>query len=46
MYRRAPTLIEHQQVACEALGFRWALRHSAYRLDAEVRYFTDLLTWA
>jgi DNA-binding PadR family transcriptional regulator len=23
----------------------WALRHSAYRLDAEVRYFTDLLTW-
>jgi hypothetical protein len=23
----------------------WALRHSAYRLDAEVRYFTDLLAW-
>src|SRR5271167_879311 len=23
MYRRAPTLIEHQQLACEALGFRW-----------------------
>jgi TnpA family transposase len=23
LYRRAPTLIEHQQVACEALGFRW-----------------------
>src|ERR1019366_6759476 len=23
LYRRAPTLIEHQQLACEALGFRW-----------------------
>jgi TnpA family transposase len=23
MYRRAPTLIEHQQLACEALGFHW-----------------------
>ena len=23
LYRRAPTLIEHQQIACEALGFRW-----------------------
>jgi hypothetical protein len=23
MYRRAPTLIEHQQLACEVLGFRW-----------------------
>jgi Domain of unknown function (DUF4158) len=23
MYRRAPTLIEHQQLAREALGFRW-----------------------
>jgi hypothetical protein len=23
MYRRAPTLIAHQQLACEVLGFRW-----------------------
>jgi TnpA family transposase len=23
LYRRAPTLIAHQQLACEALGFRW-----------------------
>jgi hypothetical protein len=23
LYRRAPTLIEHQQLACEVLGFRW-----------------------
>jgi uncharacterized protein DUF4158 len=23
MYRRAPTLIEHQQLACETLGFQW-----------------------
>ncbi len=23
----------------------WALRHSSYRLDAEVRYFQDLLAW-
>ena len=23
----------------------WALRHSSYRLDAEVRYFQDLLGW-
>jgi TnpA family transposase len=27
MYRRAPTLIEHQQVACEVLGFRWLSDH-------------------
>jgi hypothetical protein len=27
MYRRAPTLIEHQQLACEALGFRWLSDH-------------------
>src|ERR1035441_6135346 len=26
MYRRGKTLFEHQQLACEALGFRW-LRH-------------------
>jgi hypothetical protein len=24
MYRRTPTLIEHQQVACDALGIQWA----------------------
>jgi DNA-binding PadR family transcriptional regulator len=23
----------------------WALRHSSYRLDAEVRYFRELLAW-
>src|SRR5271167_3241670 len=23
LYRRAPTFIAHQQLACEALGFRW-----------------------
>jgi hypothetical protein len=23
MYRRAPTLIEHHQLACEAIGFHW-----------------------
>ena len=27
MYRRAPTLIEHQQVACDALGFQWLTDH-------------------
>jgi hypothetical protein len=40
MYRRAPTLIEHQQLACETLGFRWlALRSSARHADttAQVR---------
>ena len=29
MYRRAPTLIEHQQLACETLGFRWLERASS-----------------
>jgi hypothetical protein len=28
MYRRAPTLIEHQQLACETLGFRSDLASS------------------
>jgi hypothetical protein len=27
MYRRAPTLIEHQQLACETLGFHWLTGH-------------------
>jgi hypothetical protein len=27
MCRRAPTLIEHQQPACEALGFQWLTGH-------------------
>jgi TnpA family transposase len=27
MYRRAPTLIEHQQLACDALGFQWLTGH-------------------
>jgi len=34
MYRRAPTLIEHQQLACEALEFHWisdAQRHALVR---------------
>lgn len=34
MYRRAPTLIEHQQLACEALEFHWlsdAQRHALMR---------------
>ena len=35
MYRRAPTLIEHQQVACDALGFQWMSDH--YRRLAGAR---------
>src|ERR1700736_4479829 len=34
MYRRAPTLIEHQQLACETLEFHWlsdAQRHALVR---------------
>lgn len=34
MYRRAPTLIDHQQLACEALEFHWlsdAQRHALMR---------------
>jgi len=27
MYRRAPTLIEHQQLACDELGFQWLTGH-------------------
>jgi TnpA family transposase len=41
MYRRAPTLIEHQQRACEALGFRWLSDHHRRAL---VRVLREELT--
>jgi hypothetical protein len=41
MYRRAPTLIEHQQLACEALGFRWLSDHHRRAL---VRVLREELT--
>ncbi len=31
MYRRAPTLIEHRQLACEAIGVHWKASHSVTR---------------
>jgi hypothetical protein len=37
MYRRAPTLIEHQQQACEALGFRWLSEHQRRALVSALR---------
>jgi hypothetical protein len=33
MYRRAPTLIEHQQIACDALGFQWLAGHHRRALE-------------
>jgi Domain of unknown function (DUF4158) len=33
MYRRAPTLIEHQQIACDALGFQWLTGHHRRALE-------------
>jgi len=41
MYRRAPTLIEHQQLACEALHFRWFSEHQRRAL---LRALRDELT--
>ena len=41
MYRRAPTLIEHQQLACETLGFRWLSEHHRRSL---VRVMREELT--
>jgi hypothetical protein len=34
MYRRAPTLIEHQQLACDELGFQWLTAHHRRALVA------------
>ena len=37
LYRRAPTLIEHQQLACEVLGFHWLTEHQRRALSQAVR---------
>jgi len=37
MYRRAPTLIEHQQAACDALGFQWLTDHHRRALVRALR---------
>jgi hypothetical protein len=36
-YRRAPTLIEHPQLACEALGFHWLTGHQRRSLVHALR---------
>jgi hypothetical protein len=38
MYRRAPTLIEHQQLACDALGFQWLTGHHRRALVRVLRH--------
>jgi hypothetical protein len=41
MYRRAPTLIEHQQIACDALGFQWLTGHHRRALVRVLRQELD-----
>jgi len=41
MYRRAPTLIEHQQLACDALGFQWLTGHHRRALVRVLRQELD-----
>jgi hypothetical protein len=41
MYRRAPTLIEHQQLACDALGFQWLTGHHRRALVRVMRQERD-----
>ena len=41
MYRRAPTLIEHQQIACDALGFQWLTGHQRRALVRVLRQELD-----
>jgi DNA ligase D-like protein (predicted 3'-phosphoesterase) len=40
-YRRAPTLIEHQQIACDALGFHWLTGHHRRALVRVLRQELD-----
>jgi Domain of unknown function (DUF4158) len=37
MYGRGRTLFDHQQVACESLGFRWMSEHQRRALVRELR---------
>jgi hypothetical protein len=41
MYRRAPTLIEHQQIACDVLGFQWLTGHHRRALVRVLRQELD-----